>query len=365
MHIRIKQLRQQLQILIQKSVRKFRYVLPAKILKTAYEIQWQLTRKCRTHKIPEKLPGSIWGITTFFNPCGYKTNLANYHLFRDGIRRQGMPLITVELAFGDSPFALTPNDADILVQRRGGDVMWQKERLLNIALEYLPANCDKVVWLDSDILFEKENWVEETAKQLEQYMVIQPFSHLVRLPKGKTRCDWKKCRKGTKEGELFHSFGLGIAKYGIGVTSSYSLHGVPGGAWGLRKSLLQKHGFYDADIAGSGDMAIAHAFCGSTNCDYFKNLSPLNMAHYCSWAQEVYKDAKLSLNYIEGVVSHLWHGSIKDRSYEERHSITLKTDFNPNIDIEIDSNGVWKWASDKPELHKACARYFASRKEDG
>jgi hypothetical protein len=37
-------------------------------------------------------------------------------------------------------------DAEVLVQRRtdAKNAMWQKERLLNVALAYLPEHCTKV-----------------------------------------------------------------------------------------------------------------------------------------------------------------------------------------------------------------------------
>jgi hypothetical protein len=42
--------------------------------------------------------------------------------------------VTVELSF-DGRFELAGSDADILIQLSGGAVLWQKERLLNLALK--------------------------------------------------------------------------------------------------------------------------------------------------------------------------------------------------------------------------------------
>ena len=65
-------------------------------------------------------------------------------------------MLCVELTFGDSEFQLRPDDCDILLQRRtaAGNTLWQKERLLNIAIENLPNTVEKVpplpLWCDSD-----------------------------------------------------------------------------------------------------------------------------------------------------------------------------------------------------------------------
>ena len=82
----------------------------------------------------------VWAITCYFNPVGYRSRLANYRVFR---RHLSVPLVTVELAY-DAEFHLDRDDAEIMIQVRGGDVLWQKERLLNIALAALPRACRTV-----------------------------------------------------------------------------------------------------------------------------------------------------------------------------------------------------------------------------
>jgi hypothetical protein len=96
----------------------------------------------------------MWAITSYFNPLGYRTRLANYRTFRQHL---GLPLLTVEQGRGGR-FDLDERDATVLLQVPSGDVMWQKERLLNLALGALPPECETVVWLDSDILFDGDDW---------------------------------------------------------------------------------------------------------------------------------------------------------------------------------------------------------------
>ncbi|MEI6850247.1 MAG: hypothetical protein WCK29_04375, partial [archaeon] len=138
-------------------------------------------------QFPKKLPGSFWGISTFFNPTGYKNKYENYKLFREASKAQGLKLCVVELAFDDAPFELTKKDAEILIQIRGNknNIMWQKEAMLNLGLKNLPRDCDKIAWIDCDIIFKNENWVAETSKLLEKYNVVQPFKYVLRMAKGR------------------------------------------------------------------------------------------------------------------------------------------------------------------------------------
>jgi hypothetical protein len=120
----------------------------------------------------------LWAITSYFNPVGYRRRIENYRHFRE---RLPVPLVAVELAY-HSEFELGDGDADILVRLRGRDVMWQKERLLNIALEALPETCTKVAWIDCDVIFADEKWPEKAIGLLDRASLIQLFSRVHYMP---------------------------------------------------------------------------------------------------------------------------------------------------------------------------------------
>jgi len=148
------------------------------------------------------------GITTFFNPGRHQNKVDNFRKFRASVSAQGLQMLCVELVFGDhTPFQLRGShegdgasmdgaageahgeadgkqllpphetDCDMLIHRRtsSGNTLWQKERLLNIALDNLPRTIDKVMWLDSDLIWLNDDWVVETSELLDRFPVVQPF----------------------------------------------------------------------------------------------------------------------------------------------------------------------------------------------
>ena len=121
----------------------------------------------------------LWAITAYFNPAGYKQRYRNYRVFRERLK---VPLVAVELAYCPE-FELDPEDAEILIQLRGENVLWQKERLLNVALKALPDACSKVVWVDCDIIFEQDNWAERLCALLDRFIIVQSFSKVFYLPR--------------------------------------------------------------------------------------------------------------------------------------------------------------------------------------
>jgi hypothetical protein len=306
----------------------------------------------------------LWAITCYFNPAGYRRRLENYRVFR---RRLAVPLVAVELSF-DGSFQLQDDDADILVRIHSRDVMWQKERLLNIALERVPKNCDKIAWLDCDIVFGSEDWMEQASRALDASVVVHLFDQRHDLPRDATVGDLPSWNA------LPTSYSV-IAKLAAGEAGAEDLFSADaplqrkstaGLAWAARRGVLEKHGLYDACIMGTGDRAILCAALGKL--DYGARSTLMNdrwRQHYLAWARPYFASVMGRVGSVRGRLFHLWHGDIKDRRYGERHSIMQAFEFDPFDDIALGQDGCWRWNSDKKALHTFVRRYFESRNEDG
>ena len=245
-----------------------------------------------------------------------------------------------------------------------GDVLWQKEQLLNIGIEKLPNECDKVCWLDADVLFQNNDWPQQTARLLEEYCVVQPFSLSVRLQPGETECSTEDLPLGSAEHEVLHSMAYGVAAKGPDCLSSYLEHGHSGYAWAARRSLLLKHGFYYANVLGNADLNIAQAMFGGARYLKTDRLSSQATAHLYTWSDAFYKSVRGSVAWVDGTLFHLWHGYKKDRLYHGRLRVLIEHEFDPEVDLAVSAEGPLVWSSDKPELHQWCRRYFALRAED-
>lgn len=303
----------------------------------------------------------FWGIACYFNPQKYKNNLPNYRIFREGTRRQGLPLLTVELAFGDDAFVLEPGDADKLVQVRAKDIIGQKERLQNIAFQNLPDSCKKFAWLDADIIFENENWVSEACEKLETYPAIQLFEYAIWLPKGTRNLPDPEPPIGKQLGmrQPSHVFCI--------LNKDINIYPHPGFAWAARREIFADIGFYDSLIMGSGDVVILDALC-----DQALNLKRVPYV-YCrrdfledieKWQNILRTRTRGQVSCIKGNILHLYHGSLKNRRYDFRDDTMKHFDFDPQNDLKLNADQCFEWASDKPRLHKYMRDYFWIRNED-
>jgi hypothetical protein len=310
-------------------------------------------------------PSRLWGIAGYFNPAGYSNKLEHLRLFADGVRGQGLKLLVVELAFEDAKFALDAQIADCVVRVRSSAVLWQKERLLNIAAGHLPDYCDRVVWLDTDILFENDDWVGSTSRMLEQYAVVQPYDSAVWLPPG-------ACARPPRNSvsEMSGQSKPGLARAQAEHPGRGLMTGHPGFAWAARRGLISSHGLYDRFVLGGGDLAMCWAMFAEFKQWPARELSSQlwsrgQIDDVASWAGRFHADVRGSVSHVPGTVLHLWHGKTQDRRYLERCRILKQADFDPQSDIALDSNCCWRWNSDKPDLHRRTRDYFWSRKEEG
>jgi hypothetical protein len=309
-------------------------------------------------------PGDLWAITCYFNPVGYRRRLANYQVFRQHL---AVPLVTVELSF-DGRFQLQPEDADILKQIQGGAVLWQKERLLNVAVNSLPNSCEKVAWVDCDIIFADKHWMGRASTALDHFPLVHLFHERHEAPR-----EWVP--DPPEAWAAYRTSESSVYRIAVGKATPEEVS-IPGGlltrrstnglAWASRRDVLEEHGLYDAFIVGGGDRAILCAALGEfQRLALARELNARRAAHYVSWARAYFDRIRGGVGSIPGRVLHLWHGELADRGQRERHHQLAQFEFDPFTDLALAPSGAWRWSSGKSDLHAFVQRYFASRDEDG
>lgn len=307
---------------------------------------------------------SVWAITCYFpfdDPVGDKRRLRTYRGFRERLR---VPLLAVELSL-DGRFDLDRDDAEELVQVRGGATLWQKERLLNLALEALPSECEVVLWTDCDVVLAGDDWPGHVSELLESNRVVQPFSTMRYLSEGEPPRDLAQASIS----ETRHSVAA-LRQTGLLPEESFAARGYsnrlgysPGLAWAARRDLLERHGFYDGMILGSGDKAIFSAACGRQ--EQFVGAycgGERHGRHYLRWADPFAADVQGRIGCLDGDAYHLFHGDLSNRGYSSRYEGFDQFGFDPALDVTKNAAGAWDWNSDKPAMHDFVRTAFERRR---
>lgn len=299
-------------------------------------------------RLPHRPIERIAAITCHFNPCGYERLETNYHRFAADLP-EDLDLWTIELAFGDELFRLPDGSRMMRVRGTERHVLWQKERLLNLLIEQLPAEYDAIAWLDADFLWLNPAWVEDAKRRLETHAAVQLFDHVQDLdPDGQSIM--------RLPGYVHHRKTTGKI-------------GRPGGAWAARRDCLAS-GLYDRHALGGGDQAMLYAWEGRPEeLPSRLNYSPSWLEHYQAWAAEAYAGVQGSLDCVPGDVLHLYHGTRANRQYGERYQIFQEHAYDLSTDVEIDPDtGLLQWTEfaldRKPEMVRRVRDYFWQRRED-
>lgn len=272
-------------------------------------------------------------ITSFYNPCNYINIRYNYLEFKKHIKKYGT-LFPIELSLGKKFFI---NDENVIqIQGSEKNILWQKEALLNIALDNLPEEYTDVAWIDCDVIFENPYWVELLFEALNNYKIIQLYKYANQI--GKT----------------------GNLSKRISVYSDY-VDGIPGYAWAGRREVLDEIKFLDTMILGGADSVMAYTFMNKL--DYLNRIKVkyTNITTTNEWINKAVGVVDQSVTNIDNSILHLYHGSVPNRNYFHRYEHHLR-DFD--IDSHILKNEKHIWQIDDKKISESISCYFQNRNED-
>jgi hypothetical protein len=142
--------------------------------------------------------------------------------------------------------------------------MWQKERLLNIALTALPESCNKVAWVDCDIIFENSEWPRQASDLLDRALLLQLFSEVHYMPRDLPPTLVDPQMAEARRTSLAYAVASGLSAFECLEDANQRVYGLyaPGFAWAARTEFMKRHSFYDSCIVGGGDRAMASASYG-------------------------------------------------------------------------------------------------------
>jgi hypothetical protein len=297
-------------------------------------------------------------IATYFNPANYTTKRDNFFRFLEPLSRGGVTTVVAE-GLIDRRNRLPDDLPCTLVRVPCTEALWQKERLLNLALAQVPDSFPFLAWLDCDLLFAGPDWIPRSVAALRAGVgFLQPFDVAIELP-----------RYDRLSGELWvrRAFGSLVGGDHEIARQGHRAHGHAGFAWVTHTELVRSTGFYDRCVTGCGDHLMAHAMTATADSACVADdLGPDSPAHrdFLTWSRP-WTATNRPVASISGVVLHLWHGDRRHRRYLELNRELESMGFDPSVDLELTAAGSWRFASGRPDLVTWAQSYFQGRREDG
>jgi hypothetical protein len=335
-------------------------------------------------------PDRLYVLTMLSNPLRFRRRYENFWKFEKMVRDGGGILYVAEVALENRHFEITSADNPCHLQLRTPyDAPWFKENGLNLLAQRLPPECQKIGVFDSDIQFARADWAQEICHLLAHYDVLQPFSHAQDLgPDGEPLAGHEISMsflhqyiehgipphaRAFMEDQVirWNTKGVRVSRGAQPQSSPYSggaegWH--PGLAWAFRKSAWNTlGGLPDWLPTGSGDWHLANALIGNL----MRSVDPRHTLAYrkfCKILQERALELRDNpyggLGYMKGLILHSYHGSKDNRQYSWRHQFVINMEFDPDLDLIRDYQGLWQLSGRNPKLRDGLRAYAKMRKED-
>lgn len=297
-----------------------------------------------------KAPDNAVVISCFYNPENSPYRLLAFQKFYRTIKHLNHRII--ECTIGDAKPQLP--DSPFLSRVKTESLLWHKEALLNKLIRELPDEYDYVFWVDADIIFTNDHWMNDAVECLKEDQIIQPFEYCIHLDRNEIKPSFDvEANRLLVHGSLRHpnmwrSFGANFSTTPFASSTIYDQHGHVGFAWGARRSLLEKVPLYDKALIGGADHIMAHAAAGHIPHKCIEKSFTADLDNVMEWSKRFYAKVDGDLGYCEGDVYHLWHGDIDKRAYLKRIQ-----DFTPQSKTitKRDANGLYVATGNNAYMH--------------
>ena len=272
-----------------------------------------------------------------FNPAKTKRILMNYFYARSLHEGAGLPVFTIELVYeGRSP------EIPDAIHVHAKSFMFHKENLYRVLVEKVPKHFKKIAFLDSDIYFKETSWYDKTSILLNTHAIVQPYEFAFWLDLTYTK-------------KLFRKKTILLLP-----TNEWSFSYHPGFAWCMQREWYEQNGFFDYAVTGGGDTL--------SSAVWLKKDLPSHVRFIPPALNSIYNDYKsrfvdLKITFLKGMeIFHLFHGSLINRQYIERHKIlNLETDIQ-NLTYK-NEEGIFEW-KDPKQWNSLFLTYFQQRNDD-
>jgi glycosyltransferase involved in cell wall biosynthesis len=313
---------------------------------------------------PDRIRKPLHVVTTVFNSARYRSR---WKLFEDFVKMcsdAGVELTVVEVAFGEREFALSSDGIHRLVQLRTNHELWLKENALNIGVSRLPADWKYVAWVDADITFARPDWADETMHALQHCPIVQMWSEAADMnSKHELMYHWKSLMNVRRMGlPTMPPQGSGYYYMDAKRLTPYPHAGY---AWAARRDAWDAMGgLLDKAILGAADWHMAHGLLGQVEHTISGGYHPRYKTVIRNWAETADRNIKRNIGMVEGLVVHHWHGPKIARQYQNRNNILIKAQYNPDVDLKRDWQGLYQLTDRSNALRDETRQYLHARQED-
>lgn len=300
-------------------------------------------------------------IMYYWNHFKRDSLLKNFFICHNNLSKYNVNIIPIEISTNGSFDLNFPGT----IKFQTDQLLWQKERVINFAVQKLPENIKYVGFIDGDILFANDNWVLEAKKKLDSIndLMLQLFSVVYYLPKNHSKYNGYYVYYNNSIAKSIVKAG-GKQSYINDFSSDYFYLPNPGMAWMCKKDKLLNYPLYDKCIIGGGDKINIINWLGIKNLDNIPFIRKTKEQSQIFINElKLFSIENFEIDFIDSPIFHLNHGNRINRQYNSRLDILKKYNFNPMTDLTIEQ-GLYRYTGNNSGILDGIKEYFKQRNED-
>jgi hypothetical protein len=243
---------------------------------------------------------------TYYNPGGDPVILANALALEAKLKAANIPYFNAEVLFsGAKPVLVEPT-----LTLSSNSALFYKESVWNLLEKKIPSNFTKVCFMDVNLKYTREDWLDCLSLMLNFYDVIQPYSDIQYLDVSGS-----------------------VVKTEVGAVKSGSLK-AQDNIWGMTRNFFQKiGGFLDKSVV-SPNLLFSALTAPNTPLEF-----PLIDASYNEYAANVNATGS-KICFLKCTLLSLPNGNINDTSAAMG---SLKADSSDwNSMMTMNASGLWE-----------------------
>jgi hypothetical protein len=297
----------------------------------------RLKKKVFSLKYSEPLEKDMAIILVYFNTQQSLRIIQNLLYVKHMLDVAKIPYYIGEMSIQGSPYLF--EESPTIFHLQSNDIMFYKEVIINLIEPRIDSKYTKLCMMDADILFDNMNWYALLSAKLNHVTICHPFNSAV----------W-----------------LNISYNSIVRTNESCLKnplGHVGLVWAFQRDWFSRYKFPNS-FNGGGDTVFKLAVCNKEACGLYPYLANY-LSNYINALP-----ANITSAYLEEVnVYHLYHGSLFNRQYVNRHvkfnTMLNKLHLSKLEDIVYYSeDGIVRWNPEHRDIFNAFMSDYLSARDD-
>lgn len=251
----------------------------------------------------------------------------------ESLKIAGIPLLVVNAA-GDE-WTCPDNCARLSVRLPEGAVFWQKEVLLNYGIDRLPADVDRVLWVDCDAQIGAGDFRQRLEETLDRHAIVQGCQFIRFLDSDGRDTGIQACAYASEDRRAAADRHHG-SFYGF--------------AWAARREAVHSFGgLYDRSILGAGDTIFCAAVLGDAPAAEWTRLISgefhASVRRYC----DAVSREKLTVGVVHATGYHTWHRADGQWGRDFRFATAKRYGFDPDRHVVRTADGLLAWSDGAPQ----------------